>query len=268
MVAPSPAVKRVAKDALNRQLLKSVVVCCVAIFLFFIIMLTSSLISVFAGEIGYSVSMCFMVFLLLEPLLLGVLSFFKRLVFEQDDSVLIIFRYFSNAEEYKRAIQLISILTVKFALSAILLFFPCIVVYLLSTEMVYDLLDIPMPLWASNLWMLNSFLAFLASLGLLFIMLRYYLAPFIFVSNDELDPDEAVNMSKIISKRTGADFFGLSLSFVPWILLSIFIAPLIFTLPYFIASYCVHCRFAITDYNRDVDKFNSNFTPSFSTDEI
>ena len=137
MVAPSPAVKRVAKDALNRQLLKSVVVCCVAIFSFFIIMLTSSLISVFAGEIGYSVSMCFMVFLLLEPLLLGVLSFFKRLVFEQDDSVLIIFRYFSNAEEYKRAIQLISILTVKFALSAILLFFPCIVVYLLSTEMVY-----------------------------------------------------------------------------------------------------------------------------------
>ena len=141
-------------------------------------------------------------------------------------------------------------------------------VYILSTETVYNLLDVPMPQWTSNLWTLNSFLAILAAFGLVFVMLRYYLAPFIFVSNDDLDPAEAVNMSKIIAKRTGADFFGLVLSFIPWLLLSIFVAPLIFTLPYFISSYCVHCRFAITDYNSDVDKFNASATPSFSTDEI
>ena len=268
MVAPSPAVKSVAKDALNRQLLKSVTVCCVAIFAFFIISLTSSLISVFAGEIGYSVSMCVMTFLVLQPLLLGVLSYFRRLVFDQDDSVLIIFRYFSNLEEYRRAMTLISMLTIRFILSAAILFLPCIVVYILSTETVYNLLDMPMPSWTSNLWTLNSFLAIFAAFGLVFVMLRYYLAPFIFVSNDELDPAEAVNMSKIIAKRTGADFFGLVLSFIPWLLLSIFVAPLIFTLPYFVSSYCVHCRFAINDYNRDVDKFNASATPSFSTDEI
>ena len=124
------------------------------------------------------------------------------------------------------------------------------------------------PVWTSNLWALNSFLVILSTLALVFVMIRYYLAPTIFIANDEIDPAEAVNMSTIISKRTGADFVGLTLSFAGWILLSLLVAPLIFTLPYFTTSYCVHCRFAITTYNMDVDRFNASFTPSFSTDEI
>lgn len=268
MTAPSPVVKSVAKDALKKDFLKSVVVCCVLIFVFFIGMLTSSLISIFTGSIGYIVAMSAFVFLILAPLSLGVLYYFRRLIFEQNDSVLIIFRYFSNIQEYKRAMHLVSLLTIRFIGIATVLYLPCIIVTLLSSESFYTVFNIPLPLWTSNLWALNYFLAFLAFLGLVFIMLKYYLAPFIFVSNDTLDPAEAVNMSKIISKRAGADFFGLVLSFIPWILLSIFVAPLIFTLPYFITSCCVHCRFAITMYNRDVDKFNSSVTPSFSTDEI
>ncbi len=268
MTAPSPVVKSVAKDALKKDFLKSVAVCCVAIFAFFIIMLISTLISVFAGEIGYSISMGFMTFLLLLPLALGVLGYFRRMTFGQSDSVLIIFRYFSSAEEYRRVIHFISIMTVKFVSIGAVLFLPCLIVYILSSEKFYDFFDLSLPFWTSNLWTLNSFLVILASLGLLFFMLKYYLSAFIFVSNDTLDPGEAINMSTIISRRTGADFFGLVLSFLPWILLSIFIAPLIFTLPYFITSYCVHSRFAITDYNLDVDKFNSSTTPSFSTDEI
>ena len=42
-----------------------------------------------------------------------------------------------------------------------------------------------------------------------FFMLKFYLSAFIFVANDSIDPYEAINMSSIISKRTGGDFFGL-----------------------------------------------------------
>lgn len=268
MVAPSPVVKKVAKDALGRQFIKSVVVCCVAIFVFFINLFTSSLVSVFAGEVGYVICIMLMTIFVLEPLALGVLGYFRRLIFEQEDSVLIIFRYFSSISEYKRAMRLIIILTIRFVSVALVFYLPCIIIYILSSERFYEFLDVSLPLWTSNLWAVNSLLSFLAALGVMFVMLRYYLAPFMFVSNDDMDPAEAVNMSKVIARRTGADFFGLVLTFVPWLLLSVFVAPLIFTLPYFIASYCVHCRFAITDYNRDVDKFNSSFTPSYSTDEI
>lgn len=268
MVAPSPVVKKVARDALKQDLLKSVVVCCVALFAFFIVLLTSSLISIFAGRTGYFISMGLMTVLLLAPLFLGVLYYFKRLVFGQKDSALIMFKYFSSAKEYRRSLVLTAILTMRFVFVATILYMPCIIVYTLSSERLYEVLNISMPLWTSSLWALNSFLSVLSAFGTAFVMLKYYLAPFIFIGNDDIDPAEAVNMSTIIAKRSGADFFGLALSFIPWILLSIFVAPLIFTLPYFTASYCVHCRFAITIYNRDVDNFNASATPSFSTEEI
>ena len=268
MLAPSPVVKKIAKDALSKGFLKSVAVSCVLIFLFFVAVLISSITSIFAGTTGYIITMAVLMFFAVCPLFLGVLSYFRRLIFEQDDSVLVIFRYFSSLNEYKRAIHLIFLITVRLVAVAVILYLPCIIVWLLSNEAIYVALDFSLPIWASNLWALNSFIAVIATLALVFVMLKYYLAAFVFVSNDTLDPAEAVNMSTIISKRTGADFFGLALSFAGWILLSVLVAPMIFTLPYFITSYCVHCRFAITAYNRDVDRFNANITPSFSTDEL
>lgn len=268
MLAPSPVVKVTAKDALRKNFLKSSAASCVLIFAFFIDVFISSIISIFAGNIGYIISLALLMLFVVCPLILGVLTYFRRLLWNQDDSVLIIFKYFSSVAEYKRALHFSFLICIRLALSAAILYLPCIIVWLLSNEQIYSFLDISLPLWASNLWALNSFLGILATLALVFVMLKFYLAPFIFVSNDDIDPAEAVNMSTIISKRTGADFFGLVLSFAGWILLSLFVAPLIFTLPYFIASYGVHCRFAITAYNRDVDRFNASVTPSFSTEEI
>lgn len=268
MLAPSPVIKATAKESLRERFLQSVTVGCILIFMFFACVLIGSIVSVFAGNIGYLIAVALLMFFVVCPLFLGVLSYFRRLLWQQNDSVLIIFKYFSNAAEYKRALHFSFLIGIRLMFTALVLYLPCIIVWLLSNEQLYSFFNISLPLWTSNLWALNSFLGFIASLALVFVMLKFYLAPFIFVSNDSIDPAEAVNMSTIISKRTGADFFGLVLSFAGWILLSLFVAPLIFTLPYFIASYGVHCRFAITAYNRDVDRFNASNTPSFSTDEI
>ncbi len=268
MLAPSPVVKITAKAALRQGFLKSVAVSCILLFAFFSVIITASLASVFVGNVGYVISIAILTLFVLCPLFLGALYYFRRLLWNQNDSVLVIFKYFSNASEYKRALHISLLIAVRLLLLSVILYLPCIVVWLLSNEQIYSFFNLSLPVWTSNLWTLNSFLAIIASLALVFIMLKYYLAPFIFVSNDNIDPAEAVNMSTIISKRTGADFFGLTLSFIGWILVSFLVAPLIFTLPYFMASYGVHCRFAITAYNLDVDRFNASVTPSFSTDEI
>lgn len=267
MLAPSPVIKATAKEALSKNFLKSVAVGCVLIFVYFALLLIGSIVSIFTGSIGYAVTLVLLLFAT-SPLFLGALEYFRRLLWEQDDSVLMIFKYFSSAAAYRRALHFSFLIGIRLVFAALVLYLPCIIVSLLANERIYSFFDISLPVWTSNLWALNSFLAFIASLALVFVMLKYYLAPFIFVSNDSIDPAEAVAMSTIISKRTGADFFGLVLSFAGWILLSVFVAPLVFTLPYFIESYCVHCRFAITAYNRDVDRFNASVTPSFSTDEI
>ncbi len=268
MLAPSPVVKITAKAALRQGFLKSVAVGCILLFAFFAVVLTATLASVFAGNAGYIATMAILIFFVISPLFLGALYYFRRLLWNQNDSVLVIFKYFSSAAEYKRTLHFSLLIAARLLLLSAVLYLPCIIVCLLSNEQIYSLFNLSLPVWTSNLWTLNSFLAIIASLALVFVMLKYYLAPFVFVSNDTVDPAEAVNMSTIISKRTGADFFGLAISFIGWILVSFLVAPLIFTLPYFMASYGVHCRFAITAYNLDVDRFNASVTPSFSTDEI
>ena len=267
MLAPSPVIKAAAKESLRDRFLQSVVVCCVLIFLYFVTVLIGSMVSVFTGNIGYVVTVVLLIFAE-SPLLWGVINYFRRQLYGQKDDVLIIFKFLSSAHNYKRALSFSLHIMIRLIGLGLMLYSPCIVVWILSNEEIYEFFDISLPIWTSNLWALNSFLAFLAFLALIFLMLKYYLAPFIFVSNDTVDPDEAVNMSTIISKRTGGDFFGLVLSFAGWMVLSLFVAPLIFTLPYFIASYCVHCQFAVIAYNRDVDRFNASVAPSYSTDEF
>lgn len=268
MLAPSPVVKKTAKHSLSENFLQSAVICSSFLFIFFIGELSASLVSFFAGVLGYLVALFTIVLFAIFPLFLGVLYFFRRLIWEEKDNVLIIFKYFSSISQYKRALRFSCLIFAKLIVYSLLVFSPCIVVWLLSSDFFYDALKLSLPVWAANLWTLNSLLAVIAVLALVFIMLKYYLSAFIFVSNDEIDPAEAINMSSIISKRTGGDFFGLTLSFSGWILLSCFIAPLIFTMPYFLTSYCVHCRFAITAYNRDVDYFNAINTPFYSTDGL
>ena len=268
MLAPSPIVKQRAKSALSSRFLHSIAVSCVFIFAMFTGELVASLASIFSGTVGYCIVLIAFAIFAAMPLFFGFLYYFHRLLCEQNDSLLVIFRYFSSAYEYKRTLHLTLLLGIRLAFAVLILYSPCIIIWFLSSERLYSLFDISIPVWTSNLWALNSFVVIVASFALVFIMLKYYLSPFIFIANDNIDPAEAVNMSTIISKRTGGDFFGLVLSFAGWILLSLFIAPLIFTLPYFASSYCVHCRFAITAYNRDVDRFNASVAPSYSTDEV
>lgn len=268
MVASSSVVKQTAKAALKPRLLQSVVACCVLIFAFYTTQLIGSVVSIFADVIGFFISVILLCLFIILPLALGVLNYFKRLIWGQEDSILIIFKYFSSKEQYKRCLRLTLTLGIKLLIASLVLFLPAIVIEIISSENLYTWLGIAQPVWTSNLWTLNSFVVLLAFFALFFVMIKYYLSAFIFVSNDDIEVAEAVNMSTIISKRTGGDFFGLVLSFLPWILLSLLVAPLIFTLPYMLASYSVHSRFAITAYNMDVDRFSANNAPSFSTDEI
>lgn len=267
MVAPSPVIKKTAKTALSAHWFQSIAVSVVLIFTLLIGVLTASLISVVADTVGYFIFLALFLLFIAAPLSLGVLYWFRRILWGQSDSLLLIFKYFADKKEYKRALQLILLLTVKTVSASLVMFFPCIVVFMLSSEQFYALFDLPLPVWTSSLWTLNSFLAIVGLVGVILVALKYYLSLYLFVSNDDIHPSEAINMSTIISKRSGADFFGLVFSFAGWILLSMLIAPLIFTLPYFVESYVVHCRYAVTAYNRDVDRFNTRNTPYYSVDE-
>ena len=265
---PNSAIKKIAREALKNKFIHSMIVCSVLLFLFFTIILTATLVADFSGNVGYFATLILLLVFVFCPLMLGVFNFFRRLLWEQNDNTLVIFKYFSNAKQYMRAIKFAVLQGGRYLVAAVVLYLPSAVVWMFSNEKVYSSLDLNLPIWSANLGTLNWMLIFIATMLFVFITLKYYLSMFIFISNDDIDIAEAINMSNIISKRTGSDFFGLVLSFAVWIIISVLIFPLIFVLPYFITAYCVHCRSAIAAYNNDVDSFNSASTPSFSVDEI
>ena len=268
MLSPTYVIKKTAKTSLKDNWFQAIAVSLIFIFALCLGEVAASLVFAFAKRVGYIIFLSLFNIFAIFPLLLGVINWFRRLLWGQKDNVLLVFKYFSNRYEYKRALHLSLILTSKLLICAAIIFSPCIIVWVLSSERFYNFFDLSLPVWTSSLWTLNSFLAIISSFALIFVALKYYLAPFLFVSDDNMHPAEAINMSVIISRRTGSDFVALVLSFALWILLSVFVAPLIFTIPYFIAAYGVHCRYAVTAYNNDVDNFNSKDAPFYSVDEV
>lgn len=258
MLAPSGIVKRTAKTALRGNWLKSIVAATTAIFAVLVCIFASDCAHIVAGWFCSAVIFAAACFFLIFPLILGVLWFFRRLIWGQDDNVIAIFRYFSDFSLYKRALHLTGLMAIRLFSNGILLFSPCLIVRLFCWGGLYSFLNLSMPVWAGGLIYVSYFLGFIATLALFFVMLKIYLAPFLFTADEEMDAAEAVNMSAVISKRTDSDFFWLLLSFVGWALLSAFVMPLVFTLPYFVCSYLVHCRFAVAQYNREVDRMTED----------
>jgi hypothetical protein len=142
-------------------------------------------------------------------------------------------------------------------------YLPAVLVYVISSPNLYDFLKMPIPLWSQHLTYLVNFLSSLASVLTAFSLLKFYLAPFLIIADDEMDVEEAVLMSTVISKTTITDFVFLGLSLILWIILSLLYIPLLFTLPYFIMCYVVHSLYAINDYNERINKINNQNLPMF-----
>ncbi len=268
MLAPSSVVKATAKTALGGRFYRCIIACTVFVFTVLIGLYSAQLIG-FVSPFSYTADIAFVLFavLLFAPLFLGLVRFFWRLIWDEDDSPVLVFHYFSSPALYMRALKLVLFLGIRVGIAALLLYLPAIVVDIFSGSGIYDMLSIPMPLWISNFRVISVCLKAVAGVGIFFISLKWYMAPFLYVADEEMDALEAIHMSSTISRGTTLDFFLLILSCTHWIILSLLLLPIVFTLPYFIAIYIVHCRYAVTHYNKVVDLMNDGSqSSSFETE--
>lgn len=261
MLPASAVVKLTARTAMKGKYLKCFICGGILFFAYIVCLYVAQMISFVSNSVIGTVFFCLLSAFAVLPLFLGVLRFFRRLLWGADDNPVEAFHYFSSVKLYKRVMKLVALIVLRLIIAGIPLFIPAIITEVLSNEEIYNLFKMNMPVWSSNLWVLTAFLEAVAGIILILVMLKFYLAPFLLVADEEMEPEEAMHMSAVISKRSAADFFFLIISFAGWILLSLFMVPLIFTMPYFFTSYLVHSRFAVTQYNRVVDNFNSANTP-------
>lgn len=263
MTVASSTIKKAAKNALNNSFIKSIVVCSALLFCYLINYSISSCINLIGGDLFSSIFFIIISLFMFAPVFFGCLRFFWRLLCGVSDNPIIIFNYFTSKENYIKALKL----TFNFALKAfvyfIILSIPYFIVSLISNIKTYELLNITIPLWTANLSNIAVFLRSIATVGTIFLMLKYYLAPMLIIADENMDVTEAMHMSVVISKNTMLDFIYLAFSMLGWILLSLLYIPLFFTIPLFITVYLTHCTFAVSEYNEHIKKLNQENFPTF-----
>lgn len=257
------SIKKEAKASLNCKWVSSVVVSLVFLFSFLIIYYLGWVLSLALGDAMASLMILLLAVLLCGPLALGIIRFFWRLHNGMDENPATAFYYLSSFKAYCKAIKLCIMLAVRLLVFASIFYLPAIIIYILTSHQVYEFLKMPIPLWSQNLSYSVDFLVSLGGILTAVSLLKFYLAPFLVVADDKIDTEEALLMSKVISKSSLIDLIFLAFSLVLWIILSLLYIPLLFTFPYFIMCYIVHSSYAIKDYNEKIKKLNDENLPSF-----
>lgn len=263
MAAGTKAVKTTAIITFKSNAIHCVSSGLILIFSYLCCILTSSLFS-FANLIYLDfIFKYILTFLLISPLIMGLLRYNWRIIFNVKDECISVFHYFSNKQLYFKCLKLELLLIFKAFTRSFIFFLPALFVKLFSQKFFYDFFSIRMPVWAGNLGPIFNGLLTFGFVILIFMMLKYYLTPMLLVADENIEIDEAFHMSDIISKKSVIDFIFLCGSFLLWYFASYLIFPLVFTLPYMILSYLYHCRFAVAEYNSDIKILNNrvnNFT--------
>ncbi len=264
MVNGNYAVKVTAKHALKGKWLCGGIVSAILLFSYFICLNISSVLGYMFGFIFQELVFNLLFILMFLPIILGALRYFWRILFGANDNPIIIFYYFSEFKLYRKAMTLIFNLAFKVIIFGFFLSIPVFIAKAMSNAYIYDLIGLSIPVWMANLDTFIVFLKILAYVLLAFVMLKYYMAPVLFVADDNMEAVEAIHMSSVITKKTSIDFIYLFFSFFGWFLLSLAVIPAIFTLPYILTSYAVHIRFSVAEYNNYIKQSLNNKFPSYS----
>lgn len=253
MLAPVSVIKKTAKQALNGKYLRAVIASGIVVCAWLCCNFLSSIISFATADFAAVIAMLIFNIFLIGPLFFGLIHFFFRLTYDAQDSPVIIFSYFGCAKKYRRALSLTLRLILRSAITAFVLFLPSLVLDFLSNGFIYEKMNIPMPFVMQHLGTASAFLKAIAFGVFVALMIKYYMAPYLLVADEDMHPAEALHMSSVLSRRTSLDFILLALSFTHYILASFLMLPIVFTVPYLVCAYAVHCRFAVTQYNLSID---------------
>lgn len=184
-----------------------------------------------------------------SPLFLGALRVFWSIAAGGNLCVADIFYYYSSKKSFFRAFNFIVFLFGKIAIEGMLLLIPSFLVDFISKNSRGLFWGGATPLWLENIWIFALVLRIIAVAIILYIAMRYYLSFFIFISNDSIDSLDAIQKSLMPAKHSLGYFTGLFCSLLGWLALSVFVIPMVFTLPYLIMCYIVHSRYSVVFYN-------------------
>lgn len=258
MSVGSNVVKLTAKTALKGNFLKVVAVCSIFVFGWIVCLSLAELIGIITGKIIATVIFLGLFLFLCLPVLLGVIRYVWRMLFSVTDSPIAVFYLFSEKQLYIKSLKLIFQFALKIIFWTVILNIPSLLLFVLSKSFVFEFFNSATPVWTANLAYYSRLLLNLTFIIVFFIMLKFYMAPILFVADSNIDVGEAMYLSSVISRKSSIDFIGLLAASAVWVLLSMLVLPLPFTMPLLLTYYAVHVRFAVAEYNKHIEDSKSN----------
>lgn len=263
MMPTGKVVKITAKTAMRGNSLNLICAACVLLFVCIINQLIFSVLAWTAPLIiALAVSIALSIFVIL-PLFFSAFGFYRRAIWGVHDSPAELFSCFSDKKTYIRALSVGSFFFMRIFLTLAIFSLPAYLASWLSSEAFYSAFGIQMPAFAPSFSVISVILQIIGIILTVIVNIKYYLVPFLMVSNESLSLSEAARLSRTISRTSALELFWLVLSMAGWIICSILIIPLVFTVPYFFCCYTVHCRFCVAEYNRSVSRTDDT-TPTYN----
>lgn len=259
----SSSIKRLSKDIFKNNAIILIVSTAIVLAIWFVGIYLALIVETFTATAATIICLCIFSILFFAPIFMGFLRYIWRMISGVTDNPITLFYYFSEKKLYFKVLKLTLSLGIRAAVCYLIFYIPIFVLNIITGTRIYEALNIPVPMWTFNLSNLTAFLRFLSIIATLISVLKLYLAPMLFVADENIDVAEAVHLSNVISKRTIIDFIFLGLSFAGWILLSFLSLPLIFTLPYMIAAYLIHSSAAVDAFNKEISRANYDDIPTF-----
>lgn len=190
-------------------------------------------ITVFSAVFSFTVSF---------PLLFGVMRWFWLVTGGSDPELGEIFCYFSSGKKFRKAMLISFGLFWRTVVAAVVSLLPCAICGMLLRPEVYNYFGYAMPLWVSALYPLVSIFKVIGIIIFVFWVLRYMLFYTVLFSEPQASAHKTLKDAEKVSGGQLIRLVSFICSFFGWALLCLLVLPVLFVLPYALASMSVYGR--------------------------
>ncbi len=197
--------------------------------------------SVVAGA-GITVFSALYGLLLFTPFLFGALRWFWLLIYGKDCSIGDVFYYFSSGKLFLKTVALSFLLFLRMVLGAIVCFLPYAALNLMTKPELYNAFGYSMPVEISGFFPLAYFFELAGWFLFLFWCSRFALFFVALFEQPELSANAMITYSIGLTKGKLFRLVGFFFSFLGWLLLCVLVLPVLFVIPFALASLMVYGR--------------------------
>lgn len=194
--------------------------------------------------------------LLFTPFTLGALRWFWMLAHGKDCSVRDVFYYFSSSRFFLKTVALSFLLFLRVVLGAVVCFLPYALLNVVITPELYNAFGVSMPVVISGIFPLVQFFKLAGGLLFVFWCFRYSLFFVALFNQPQMSANAMISYSVKITKGKLFRLTGFAVSFIGWLVLCILVLPLLFVVPFFMASLVIFAREEQRFFEFSVQKAN------------